>query len=148
MQREAEHVGRGFAPELRVSHAGGKELEEPLVIRPTSETALDFYQDVATETAWPPCGEKTPGERFAGAERTFTIEGMRRDGRALQAGTSHFMGTNFAAAFGISLRDLFNFSSDLQACHDFLIRSEPPGVVGARPMRRSYDGQMILEYPE
>src|SRR6201999_2534283 len=46
--------------------------------------------------------EKTPGERFAGAERTFTIEGMMRDGRALQAGTSHYMGTNFATAFGIS----------------------------------------------
>jgi prolyl-tRNA synthetase len=47
-------------------------------------------------------GEKTPGERFAGAERTFTVEAMMRDGRALQAGTSHFMGTNFAAAFGIT----------------------------------------------
>ena len=46
-------------------------------------------------------GEKTPGERFAGAVRTFTIEGMMRDGRALQAGTSHYLGTNFARAFGI-----------------------------------------------
>ena len=67
--------------------------------------ALGFYQDVAVEPRppWPPCpGEKTPGERFAGAERTFTLEGMMRDGRALQAGTSHFMGTNFAAAFGIT----------------------------------------------
>jgi prolyl-tRNA synthetase len=167
MEREAEHV-EGFAPELfTVTHAGGKELEEPLVIRPTSETiigemmakwisshrdlplllnqwanvlrwelrprmflrtseflwqeghtahataadataetmlALDLYQDVAVQTAAlaTVAGEKTPGERFAGAERTFTIEGMMRDGRALQAGTSHFMGTNFAAAFGIT----------------------------------------------
>ncbi len=167
MQREAEHV-EGFAPELfTVTHAGGKELEEPLVIRPTSETiigemmakwisshrdlplllnqwanvlrwemrprmflrtseflwqeghtahatgddaiaetmlALGFYQDVATGPAALATvpGEKTPGERFAGAERTFTIEGMMRDGRALQAGTSHYMGTNFATAFGIS----------------------------------------------
>jgi len=167
MQREAEHV-EGFAPELfTVTHAGGKELEEPLVIRPTSETiigemmakwisshrdlplllnqwanvlrwemrprmflrtteflwqeghtahataaeataetmlALDFYQEVAAGTAALATvpGEKTPRERFAGAERTFTIEGMMRDGRALQAGTSHFMGTNFAAAFGIT----------------------------------------------
>ena len=46
-------------------------------------------------------GEKTPGERFAGAVRTFTIEAMMRDGRALQAGTSHYMGTNFARAFNI-----------------------------------------------
>jgi prolyl-tRNA synthetase len=167
LQREAEHV-EGFAPELfTVTHAGGKELEEPLVIRPTSETiigemmakwissyrdlplllnqwanalrwemrprmflrtseflwqeghtahataadataetmlALGFYQDLAVQIAAMATvpGEKTPGERFAGAERTFTIEGMMRDGRALQAGTSHFMGTNFAAAFGIT----------------------------------------------
>jgi len=167
MEREAEHV-EGFAPELfTVTRVGGKELEEPLIIRPTSETiigemmakwisshrdlplllnqwsnvlrwemrprmflrtseflwqeghtahataseataetmlALGFYQDVATEIAAMATvpGEKTPGERFAGAERTFTIEGMMRDGRALQAGTSHFMGTNFAGAFGIT----------------------------------------------
>jgi prolyl-tRNA synthetase len=46
-------------------------------------------------------GEKTSGERFAGAVATTTIESMMRDGKALQAGTSHYMGTNFAAAFGI-----------------------------------------------
>jgi prolyl-tRNA synthetase len=167
MEREAEHV-EGFAPELfTVTRVGGKELEEPLVIRPTSETvigemmakwissyrdlpmllnqwsnvlrwemrprmflrtseflwqeghtahataadaiaetmlALGFYQEVAVEAAAMATvpGEKTPRERFAGAERTFTIEAMMRDGRALQAGTSHFMGTNFAAAFGIT----------------------------------------------
>jgi prolyl-tRNA synthetase len=167
MQREAEHI-EGFAPELfTVTHAGGKELEEPLVTRPTSETmigemmakwissyrdlplllnqwanvlrwelrprmflrtseflwqeghtahatpadataetmlALGLYQDVCVDVAAMATvpGEKTPGERFAGAERTFTVEAMMRDGRALQAGTSHFMGTNFAAAFGIT----------------------------------------------
>ncbi len=167
LQREAEHV-EGFAPELAVvTHAGGKELEEPLIVRPTSETvigefmakwisshrdlpmllnqwanvvrwelrprmflrtteflwqeghtahadeadamretmlALDtIYARAAREVAAMPVieGEKTPGERFAGAVRTFTIEGMMRDGRALQAGTSHYMGTNFARAFGI-----------------------------------------------
>jgi prolyl-tRNA synthetase len=72
----------------------------------TAETmlALGFYQDLSVDTAALATvpGEKTPGERFAGAERTFTIEAMMRDGRALQAGTSHYMGTNFAAAFGIS----------------------------------------------
>jgi prolyl-tRNA synthetase len=179
MEREAEHV-EGFAPEFfTVTHAGGKELEEPLVIRPTSETiigemmakwitshrdlplllnqwanvlrwemrprmflrtseflwqeghtahataaeataetmlALDFYQDVAVQTAAMAtvAGEKTPRERFAGAERTFTIEGMMRDGRALQSGTSHFMGTNFAAAFGITYT---SESGTAELCH-------------------------------
>ena len=166
LQREAEHV-EGFAPELAVvTHAGGKELEEPLIVRPTSETvigemmakwisshrdlpmllnqwanvvrwemrprmflrtteflwqeghtahvdsgdamretllALDLYALVAREVAAMPvvAGEKTAGERFPGARRTFTVEGMMRDGRALQSGTSHYMGTNFAQAFDI-----------------------------------------------
>jgi len=166
LRREAEHI-EGFAPELAVvTHAGGKDLDEPLVIRPTSETivgemmakwisshrdlpmllnqwsnvvrwelrprmflrtteflwqeghtahadaddamaetmlALGLYQDVAVQTAAMAsiAGEKTESERFAGAQRTFTIEAMMRDGRALQAGTSHFMGANFATAFGI-----------------------------------------------
>ena len=65
--------------------------------------ALDIYAEVARGIAAMPVveGEKTPGERFAGAARTFSIEGMMRDGRALQAGTSHYMSTNFAQAFGI-----------------------------------------------
>jgi prolyl-tRNA synthetase len=166
LQREAEHV-EGFSPELAVvTHAGGKELEEPLVVRPTSETvigemmakwisshrdlpmllnqwanvvrwemrprmflrtteflwqeghtahadeadamretllALDLYTEVAREIAAMPVidGEKTAGERFPGAQRTYTVEGMMRDGRALQSGTSHYMGTNFAKAFNI-----------------------------------------------
>ncbi|WP_246643905.1 proline--tRNA ligase [Nonomuraea ceibae] len=166
LQREAQHV-EGFSPELAVvTHAGGKELEEPLIVRPTSETiigemmakwisshrdlplllnqwanvvrwemrprmflrtteflwqeghtahadrddamretmlALDLYAEVARDIAALPVvpGEKTAGERFAGAERTFTIEAMMRDGKALQAGTSHYMGTNFAEAFDI-----------------------------------------------
>jgi prolyl-tRNA synthetase len=167
LQREAEHV-EGFAPELAVvTHAGGKLLEEPLIVRPTSETVIGefmakwisshrdlpmllnqwanvvrwelrprmflrtteflwqeghtahadeadamretmlalntIYARAARELAAIPVieGEKTPGERFAGAVRTFTIEGMMRDGRALQTGTSHYMGTNFARAFNI-----------------------------------------------
>ncbi|HEY0935434.1 MAG TPA: proline--tRNA ligase [Trebonia sp.] len=166
LKREAEHV-EGFAPELAVvTHAGGKQLDEPLVVRPTSETvigemmakwisshrdlplllnqwanvvrwelrprtflrtteflwqeghtahadeadamaetlgALDTYAGVAREVAAMPvvAGEKTAGERFPGAVRTYTVEGMMRDGRALQSGTSHYLGTNFARAFGI-----------------------------------------------
>ncbi|MDI5964159.1 proline--tRNA ligase [Streptomyces sp. SL13] len=169
-QREAEHV-EGFSPELAVvTHAGGKKLEEPLAVRPTSETvfgeymarwidshrdlplllnqwanvvrwemrprlflrtteflwqeghtahideadamretmwALDTYATVARDIAAMPVvpGEKTPGERFAGAVRTYTVEGMMRDGRALQAGTSHYLGTNFARAFEIQYQD-------------------------------------------
>ncbi len=170
LKREAEHV-EGFSPELAVvTVAGGKELEEPLIVRPTSETvigeymakwieshrdlplllnqwanvvrwemrprmflrtteflwqeghtahvdeddamretmwALDAYASVARDLAAMPVipGEKTAGERFAGAVRTYTIEGMMRDGRALQAGTSHYLGTNFAKAFEIDYQD-------------------------------------------
>ena len=167
LQREAEHV-EGFSPELAVvTYAGGKELEEPLVVRPTSETVIgefmakwisshrdlpmllnqwanvvrwelrprmflrtteflwqeghtahadeadamretmlalqEIYARSVRELAAMPVveGEKTASERFAGAVRTFTIEGMMRDGRALQAGTSHYLGTNFAKAFSI-----------------------------------------------
>src|SRR5882762_2759153 len=148
LKREADHV-EGFAPELAVvTHAGGKELEEPLIVRPTSETIigesmskwiashrdlplllnqwanvvrwelrprmflrtteflwqeghtahadeadameetmrmLGVYVDFATNVAAIPvvAGEKTPGERFAGAVSTWTIEGMMRDGKAL-----------------------------------------------------------------
>ena len=167
MEREAEHV-EGFAPEFAVvTHAGGKQLEEPLIVRPTSETVIgeymakwissyrdlplllnqwanvvrwelrprmflrtteflwqeghtayaeeagavaetmraleEIYARTARELAAMPVieGEKTPTERFAGAVSTFSIEAMMRDGRALQAGTSHYLGTNFARAFNI-----------------------------------------------
>ena len=179
LRREAEHV-EGFAPELAVvTHAGGKDLEEPLVVRPTSETvigemmskwisshrdlpmllnqwanvvrwemrprpflrsreflwqeghtahtgeadamretmlALGLYVDVAREMAAMPvvAGEKTPGERFPGARQTFTVEGMMRDGRALQSGTSHYLGTNFAKAFNIQYA---GESGELEYCH-------------------------------
>ena len=58
--------------------------------------------------------EKTPGERFAGAARTFSIEGMMRDGKALQAGTSHYLSTNFAKAFGIRYT---SEAKQLELCH-------------------------------
>ncbi|MBT2263903.1 proline--tRNA ligase [Rhodococcus erythropolis] len=179
LSREAEHV-EGFSPELAVvTRAGGKELEEPLVVRPTSETiigemmakwisshrdlplllnqwanvvrwelrprmflrtteflwqeghtahtdevdargetmlALDIYHEVARDLAAMPVvpGEKTPGERFAGSVSTYTIEGMMRDGRALQAGTSHYMGTKFATAFDISYT---SYAGREELCH-------------------------------
>ena len=179
LHREAAHV-EGFSPELAVvTHAGGAELEEPLVVRPTSETVigemysrwissyrdlpllinqwsnvvrwelrprlflrtteflwqeghtahadaadavaetmrmLGVYAEVARDVAAIPVvpGEKTPGERFAGAVATFSIEGMMRDGRALQSATSHYMGTNFARAFDITFSD---DTGATQHCH-------------------------------
>ena len=64
---------------------------------------LDVYAEVVEGTLAIPVfkGEKTPSERFAGAERTFSIEAMMQDGKAVQAGTSHYMGTKFAEAFDI-----------------------------------------------
>jgi len=165
---EAEHV-EGFSPELAVvTHAGGKKLEEPVVVRPTSETVInsffakwiqshrdlpllinqwanvvrwelrprlflrtteflwqeghtahaseaearayalvilrDVYRATMVEAAALPVltGHKTARERFAGATRTWTCEGMMGDGKALQMGTSHELGQNFSRAFGIT----------------------------------------------
>ena len=170
LKKEAEHV-EGFSPELAVvTHAGGKELEEPLVVRPTSETVIwntyrdwiQSYRDLpllynqwanvvrwemrtrlflrTTEFLWQEghtahateaearahtlrmlevyrrfaeewiavpviTGVKTEAERFAGAVDTYCIEAMMRDSRALQAGTSHFLGQNFAKAFDVTYQD-------------------------------------------
>ncbi|MBD3934625.1 proline--tRNA ligase [Streptomyces chumphonensis] len=165
LTREAEHV-EGFAPELAVvTHGGGKELDEPVVVRPTSETIINeyfskwvqSYRDLpllinqwanvvrwemrprvflrTSEFLWQEghtahatyedardyaalihrevyrdfivnvlgidvaVGRKTARERFAGAINTLTLEGMMRDGKALQMGTSHELGQNFAKAF-------------------------------------------------
>ena len=167
LRREAEHV-EGFSPELAVvTIGGGKQLEEPLVIRPTSETVVgesmarwiesyrdlplminqwanvvrwelrprlflrtteflwqeghtahaseaeargyarrilrDVYEDVLVNVLGLPVvvGRKTVRERFAGATSTYTLEAMMGDGKALQMGTSHELGQNFARAFGI-----------------------------------------------
>ncbi len=168
LKLEAEHV-EGFAPELAiVTHGGGKELEEPLVVRPTSETVINHFfskwvqshRDLpllinqwanvvrwelrprlflrTTEFLWQEghtahateadalayalrilddvyratmvdvlsmpvlTGHKTARERFAGATRTWTCEGMMGDGKALQMGTSHELGQNFARPFDIT----------------------------------------------
>jgi prolyl-tRNA synthetase len=173
LNREAEHV-EGFSPELAVvTHAGGKALDEPVVVRPTSETVIgefmakwvNSYRDLplllnqwanvvrwelrprvflrTTEFLWQEghtahatfedakayaarilhdvytqfmvqvlaipvvVGRKTAQERFAGAINTTACEAMTRDGKALQMGTSHELGQNFARAFdiGFSGRD-------------------------------------------
>ena len=173
MEKEAEHV-EGFAPELAiVTIGGGKQLEEPLVVRPTSETVighayaswiqsyrdlpvlinqwanvvrwelrtrlflrtleflwqeghtahatyeeaqeetlrmLDVYADFATTDAAIPVikGRKSEQEKFAGALNSYTIEAMMGDRRALQSGTSHNLGENFARAFDIKYLDREN----------------------------------------
>ncbi|MEC0373058.1 proline--tRNA ligase [Paenibacillus chibensis] len=64
---------------------------------------LEVYRDFVEEYLAIPVitGQKTPSEKFAGAVDTFSIEAMMKDGRAVQAGTSHYLGTNFAVAFDI-----------------------------------------------
>lgn len=170
LKKEAEHV-EGFAPECAVvTHGGGKPLEEPLVIRPTSETIIwatyknwiNSYRDLpllinqwanvcrwemrtrlflrTTEFLWQEghtahatheeaeeetfkmvqvyrsfaeeylampvvVGRKTNSEKFAGAAHTYCIEAMMQDGKALQAGTSHHLGQNFAKAFDVKFQD-------------------------------------------
>jgi prolyl-tRNA synthetase len=96
--------------EGHTAHAGEADAMRETML------ALDIYSEVAREIAAMPVveGEKTPGERFAGAARTFSIEGMMRDGKALQAGTSHYMSTNFAEAFGIRYT---SEAEHLELCH-------------------------------
>ena len=176
MEKEAEHV-EGFSPECAVvTHGGGKELEEPLMIRPTSETVIGHmysqwiqsYRDLpvlinqwcnvlrwemrtrlflrTSEFLWQEGhtaheteeeaqeetmrmleiyrrfqeedlaipvipGLKTESEKFPGAIATYCIEAMMQDGKALQAGTSHNLGQNFAKAFDITFMDRKNEQS-------------------------------------
>lgn len=167
--KEKEHI-EGFAPETLVATiGGGKELEDPLIIRPTSEVlfsdmykrlvssyrdlpkmynqwcsvvrwekttrpflrgaeflwqeghclfeteeeasknALDIlqvYNDLGKDVLAIPflTGRKTEHEKFAGAVATYTIEALMHDGKALQSGTTHYLGQGFAEAFGISFQ--------------------------------------------
>ena len=87
--------------EGHTAHASEVEaMEETL-------TMLGVYRRLVEDDMRIPVisGEKTPGERFPGAVATHAIEAMMQDGKALQAGTSHFLGTNFAAAAGIRFQD-------------------------------------------
>jgi prolyl-tRNA synthetase len=68
---------------------------------------LDLYEEVVQRMLAIPTikGVKSPSEKFAGAEETFTIEGLMQNGWALQCGTSHFLGQNFAKAFDVRFQD-------------------------------------------
>jgi prolyl-tRNA synthetase len=178
IEKEGEHV-KGFAPELAVvTHGGGKELEEPLAVRPTSETVighsfsrwiqshrdlpllinqwanivrwelrprlflrtleflwqeghtahateeeaqeetmrmLDVYYDFVVKEAAIPVikGLKSTQEKFAGAQSSYAIEAMMKNTWALQSGTSHNLGQNFAKVFDIKFLDKNN---KLQFC--------------------------------
>jgi prolyl-tRNA synthetase len=72
-----------------------------------AEQMLDVYTEFAEKYMAMPVikGIKSPSERFAGAEETYCIEAMMQDGKALQAGTSHFLGQNFAKAFDVKFTD-------------------------------------------
>ncbi len=87
--------------EGHTAHSTRKEAEEE-----TSQM-LDIYAKFAEEWMAVPVikGSKTANERFAGAEDTLCIEAMMQDGKALQAGTSHFLGQNFAKAFDVKFQD-------------------------------------------
>lgn len=173
IQKEADHV-EGFAPELAtITHVGDAKLDEPLVVRPTSETimydtfkdwihsyrdlplminqwanvvrmekrtalflrtteflwqeghtchasqqdaedetmrAIRMYDEFATSCLAIPGypGRKSESEKFAGAVYTTTIEALSKDGKAIQAGTSHFLGQNFAKSIGIQFQNTEN----------------------------------------
>jgi prolyl-tRNA synthetase len=205
LEREAEHV-EGFDPQVAwVTRAGGKELDEPLAIRPTSEaliaegvrdwiqsyrdlplllnlwnnvvrwelrtrlflrtteflwqeahtfhateaeavaeveTGLESYRAVAEEWLAIPviAGRKTPAETFPGAVYTMAVEAMMRDTKALQAGTSHMLGQNFARSAEIEFLDRDN------------VRRAPYGtswgfstrMVGATIMTHCDDAGLVL----
>jgi len=169
IMREAEHV-EGFAPQVAlVTKGGGEDLDEPLVVRPTSEAIigtmyakwikswrdlpvlinqwanvvrwekvtrpflrtteflwqeghtaheteaeaheetlrmLGVYKEFSENVLAMPVldGQKSASEKFAGASKTYSIEALMGDGRALQAGTSHDLGQNFAKAFEIQFQ--------------------------------------------
>jgi prolyl-tRNA synthetase len=86
--------------EGHTAHATPEEAEQE------ARKMLDVYKDLAENWLALPVltGEKTENERFAGAVRTYCIEALMRDGKALQAGTSHNLGQNFAKAFDIKFQ--------------------------------------------
>ncbi len=85
-------------------HTAHATREEAIV---EAETMLDVYADFAEQILAIPVikGVKTPSERFAGALETYCIEALMQDGKALQAGTSHFLGQNFAKAFDVKFQN-------------------------------------------
>lgn len=206
-QKEKKHV-EGFNPELfMVSKIGDKNIEDPLVVRPTSEISfcnyfkkeISSYNDLplilnqwcnvfrvekntrpflrTSEFFWQEqhaifesekeavefslkminlykkfvndylcldviVGEKTENERFAGAEKTYTIEAIMPDGQALQSATSHYLGTNFSRNFDIKFQNKNNkFDFVFQTSAGMSTR-----IMGALIMSHSDDNGLVLPF--
>ncbi|KPV60640.1 proline--tRNA ligase [Paenibacillus sp. A3] len=107
-------------PFLRTSEflwqEGHTAHEDEADARKETMQMLEIYRSFAEEFLAIPVimGQKTPSEKFAGAVDTYSIEAMMKDGKAVQAGTSHYLGTNFAVAFDIKYLDREN---QHQFCH-------------------------------
>lgn len=122
--------------EGHTAHATPEEAQERTM------WALNTYKEVIEEVLAVPLfvGEKTPSERFAGAERTFSVEAMMQDGKAVQAGTSHYMGTKFAEAF-----DIKYLNSDNEHVHAFTTSfGASTRLIGALIMVHSDDQGLVL----
>ncbi|HFI0683238.1 TPA: proline--tRNA ligase [Streptococcus suis] len=105
-------------------------------------TMLEIYRQVVEGLLAVPvvAGEKTPSERFAGAENTFSIEAMMQDGKAVQAGTSHYMGTKFAQAF-----DIRYLNTDNEHVHAYTTSwGVSTRLIGAMIMTHSDDQGLVL----
>ncbi|MBK6929813.1 MAG: proline--tRNA ligase [Saprospirales bacterium] len=122
--------------EGHTAHASAEEaMEETLLI-------LEIYARFAEEFMAMPVikGIKTPNERFAGADETFCIEALMQDGKALQAGTSHFLGQNFAKAF-----DVLFLNKDNQQEHVWATSwGVSTRLVGGLIMTHSDDDGLVL----
>ena len=107
-----------------------------------AETILDIYATFAEDFMAVPVikGTKTPGERFAGAEETYCIEALMQDGKALQAGTSHFLGQNFAKAFDVTF-DTRDGGLDYVWATSWGVSTR---LVGALIMTHSDDNGLVL----
>jgi prolyl-tRNA synthetase len=103
---------------------------------------LDVYADFVENWMAVPVikGIKTPNERFAGAEDTYCIEALMQDGKALQAGTSHFLGQNFAKAFDVKFSDREN-KLDYVWATSWGVSTR---LIGALVMAHSDDDGLIL----
>ncbi len=96
--------------EGHTAHADEAEAREEVM------TMLEVYREIAEEHMAIPviCGAKSEGERFPGADDTYTIEAMMQDGKALQSGTSHYLGQNFSRAANIRYQ---TENGDWEFCH-------------------------------
>ncbi|REL24693.1 proline--tRNA ligase [Rhodohalobacter sp. SW132] len=122
--------------EGHTAHATREEAVEE------TERMLEVYRTFAEEFMAMPVitGKKTESERFAGAEETYCIEAMMQDGKALQAGTSHFLGQNFAKAFDVKFQ---NQNGE----HDFVWATSwgvSTRLVGGLIMTHSDDNGLVL----